>query len=438
MKKKIWHKAGVVTLNEAVENYNAGEDINYDQEMIGHDVKGSRGYARLLNRHKIVTNQELAQLEQGLDEIVELWNKGEFQLALEDEDCHTKIEDYLVEHFGDAGKKIHTGRSRNDQVLVMMRLFLKDKLTDIINQALQLASTFTQKAKEYEMMPMPGYTHMQKAMPTTVGTWFGAMAESLLDDVRFAINIRDIHVDQNPLGSGAGYGSPFDFDRDWLSTELGFAKTQNNVIYCHNSRGRIEGLVLEACVQLMLTLNRFASDILFYTTQEFQFFTMADEIATGSSIMPQKKNLDCGELLRGRCATVLAAKQEMNMNVLNKISGYHRDGQEIKRPLFLGLKYTQMSLEVAEVIINNIKPNKEVLLAALTPPMFAAHKAFEHVKHRGITFRDAYRAVGSDIKNLRIDKEQIEKWLQDSTHQGGTGNLMLGKLSKEISELMQN
>ncbi|MFC1734100.1 lyase family protein, partial [candidate division KSB1 bacterium] len=206
---------------------------------------------------------------------------------------------------------------------------------------------------------------MQKAMPTTVGTWMGAFAESLMDDVKLLNMINDEIVDQNPLGSGAGYGSPFDFDRDWLSKEIGFKKTQNNVIYCHNSRGKIEGLVIEACCQIMLTLNRLASDLLFFTTQEFQFFNIDDSIATGSSIMPQKKNLDVAELIRGRTPTVLSCRNEMTMNIMNKISGYHRDGQEIKRPLFLGMKYTEMSLDAMGAIIDNISPNKKVLLQSM-------------------------------------------------------------------------
>ncbi|MDP2691473.1 MAG: argininosuccinate lyase [bacterium] len=437
IKKKIWYKNKVVQLNKTVEEYNAGEDILYDQDMIPDDVWCSRCYARLLEKHELLTREELKQLETGLDEILDLYQRGEFVLRLEDEDSHTKIEDYLIERFGDTGKKIHTGRSRNDQVLVMMRWFLLRKSKSIQKKALELGLVFVEFAKQYEMIAMPGYTHMQKAMPTSVGTWMGAFAESLIDDVKVMMTITNDIVDQNPLGSGAGYGSPFAFDRDWLSKEIGFKRTQNNVIYCHNSRGKIEGLVLEACCQLMLTLNRLACDLLFFTTQEFQFFSIDDSIATGSSIMPQKKNLDAAELMRGRTATVLACRSELNMNILNKISGYHRDGQEIKRPLFLGLKYTEMSLETMKVLIQNIKPNEEILRKAMldSPGLFAAHKAFEKVKE-GMTFRDAYREIGSDIDRIEVSKEDIEKWLAMSTHQGGTGNLQLEKVEKEIKAMM--
>jgi len=438
IKKKIWFKKKAVSLNKVVEEYNSGEDILYDQEMIPDDVWCSRCYARLLERHNLITKKELKELEGGLDEILELYKKGKFVLRLEDEDCHTKIEDYLIQRLGDTGKKIHTGRSRNDQVLVMMRWFLKRKAAMINNTALELALKFIKFAKKYEMVPMPGYTHMQKAMPTTVGTWMGAFAESLMDDVKLLNMISDEIVDQNPLGSGAGYGSPFDFDRDWLSKEIGFKKTQNNVIYCHNSRGKIEGLVLEACCQVMLTLNRLASDLLFFTTQEFQFFNIDDSIATGSSIMPQKKNLDVAELIRGRTPTVLACRSEVTMNIMNKISGYHRDGQEIKRPLFLGLKYTEMSLDAMGATIDNISPNKKVMMKSMLdcPGLFAAHRAFEKVK-QGMTFRDAYQEIGSNIDGINVTEKDIDRWLKMSTHQGGTGNLQLDKVEKEIRGLMK-
>lgn len=436
IKRKLWYKKKAVELDPIVENYNAGEDIIYDQQMIPNDVWGSRIYARMLKKHDIITDDELAQLEKGLDEVLKLYEQGDFVLTLADEDSHTKIEAYLVEKYGDVGKKIHTARSRNDQVLVMTRLFMKEKIQNLMEKAGNLVHEIIASAKKYEMIPMPGYTHMQRAMPTTVGCWLGAFAESLADDIAILKAINEELVDQNPLGSGAGYGSPFPFDRDWLSKELGFKRTQNNVIYCHNSRGKLEGMVLEGCVQIMLTLNKLACDLLFYTTQEFNFFEFDESIATGSSIMPQKKNLDVAELIRGRTATVIACRNEMTMNIINKTSGYHRDGQEIKRPLFLGLRYTDMSLEVMAIIMKKITPNEEKLLDAMSPHLFAAHKAFEMVKD-GMSFRDAYQEVGSQLDSLEVDKESIVDMLKLSTHQGGTGNLQLEKTEARLKELLQ-
>lgn len=434
-RKKLWQKQNVVSLHPVIEQFNAGDDIIYDQELLPYDVKGSYAYGKMLNRHGILTDEELATLKKGFDEIMELYEKGEFNVTLEDEDCHTKIENYLTEKYGDVGKKIHTARSRNDQILVTMRLYMKERLNQIKSQALQLAEALIETAQKYEFVPMPGYTHMQKAMPTTIGTWYGAFAESLLDDINYLAAISDLLVDQNPLGSGAGYGSPFDFDRDKLSQDLGFKRTQKNVIYCQNSRGKIEGSVLEACVQMMLTLNKLATDWLLYSTQEFKFFIIKDEVATGSSIMPQKKNLDVAELIRGRTATVMACKNEMNMNILNKPSGYHRDGQEIKRPLFLGLRYTEMSLQAADIVVRRLVPNEEALVADMSPDMFAAHKAFELVK-TGLSFRDAYVEIGQHLDQIEIDKNSIAEMLKESRHQGGTGNLQLDQLLSAVRSQM--
>ncbi len=435
--QKLWQKKANLPFNPIVEQYNAGDDVIYDQELILYDVQGSYAYGKMLHRHGILTNDDMKVLKKGLDEIMNLYKKGNFILKVEDEDCHTKIENYLTEHHGDIGKKIHTARSRNDQILVTMRLFMKEKMIGMKQKALCVVMDLIDAAKKYEFLPMPGFTHMQKAMPTTLGTWYGSFAESLLDDIKVLTAINDILVDQNPLGSGAGYGSPFAFDRDKLSKDLGFSRTQSNVIYCHNSRGKIEGMVLEACCQLMLTLNKMASDFLLFTTQEFKFFTIPDDIGTGSSIMPQKKNLDVAELIRGRTSTVLSCRNEITMNILNKISGYHRDGQEIKRPLFLGLRYTEMSLEVASIIVKRVSPNEQELYNDMTPELFATHKAFELVK-KGKMFRDAYREVGLNLDKIIIDKDNIVKMLKESKHQGGAGNLQLDKLMKEARKLQKS
>lgn len=436
-RKKLWQKTDSTGLHPVIEHFNAGDDIIYDQELLPYDVEGSRAYGKMLERHGILTSEELATLEQGFSEIMDLYEKGKFQISIEDEDCHTKIENYLTERLGMVGKKIHTARSRNDQILVTMRLYMKDKMNDIKLRALKLAEALLEEAQKYEFVPMPGYTHMQKAMPTTIGTWYGAFAESLLDDIAFLTAVNDLMIDQNPLGSGAGYGSPFDFDRDKLSEDLGFARTQKNVIYCQNSRGKIEGIALEACVQMMLTLNKLATDWLLYTTQEFGFFTITDEVSTGSSIMPQKKNLDVAELIRGRTSTVVACRTEMMMNILNKPSGYHRDGQEIKRPLFLGIRYTEMSLEAAEIVVKRLIPNEDVILADMSTELFAAHKAFERVKE-GLSFRDAYVEIGKNLDKIEIDKESIVAMLKESKHQGGVGNLKLGEMLETTRGMIES
>ncbi|MDD4351835.1 MAG: argininosuccinate lyase [Candidatus Gracilibacteria bacterium] len=433
--KKLWFKKGLVKLDPVVEEFNAGDDIIYDQQLIPYDVQGSIAYSKMLKKHGIITAEEQQKLETGLKEIKRLWEKGEFVISLEDEDCHTAIENFLIGKYGDVGKKIHTARSRNDQVLVTVRLWVRDKLQELRKSALTLAAEITKTAKKYEFTPMPGFTHTQKAMPTTVGTWAAAYAESLVDNVILLDTVYQI-LDQNPLGSGAGYGSPFAFDREYLTKQLGMRKTQNNVHYCHTTRLSLDSMAVEAALQIMLTLNKLASDLILFSSAQYGFFDFDQSIATGSSIMPQKKNLDVAELVRARTATVVACKSELVMNHINKISGYHRDGQELKRPLFLALRYTTSSLEVMRIIMQKITPNEEALLAAMTPELFATHRAFELV-HDGMSFRDAYLKIkeGNIIDKIKVTKADIVRMLKMSKHQGGAGNLGLAKLAKEIEGL---
>jgi argininosuccinate lyase len=433
VRRKLWHKKDIVEMNHTVEEYNAGKDIQYDQQLVPYDVVGSIAYAKMLHKYGILNAKELADLEKGLGEIAGLHKAGRFIVTLEDEDCHTAIEKYLVAHYGDVGKKIHTARSRNDQVLVTERLFIRDKLGKIRELAVKAAKEFATTAKKYEFVPMPGYTHTQKAMPSSVGMWLGSFAEGLVDDIRFLDTVAKIN-NQNPLGTGAGYGTPFGFDRDYLSKLMGFENTQSNSIYCHNSRAKNHSMVLDACVHLMMTLNKFATDIVLFSSGQYRFFEFGDNIATGSSIMPQKKNLDVGELLRARGATVVACRSEILMNYMNKISGYHRDGQELKRPLFQGLQFTQDSLEVASIIAENVTPVEKNLYEAMTPELFATHKAFELVK-KGMPFRDAYFEIGNHLKELTVDKGSIVGMLKQSKHRGGAGNLGLNELIKKIKKL---
>lgn len=433
VRRKLWHKKDIVEMNHAVEEYNAGKDIAYDQLLVPYDVVGSVAYAKMLRKYGILSAKELSDLEKGLGEVAKLHEAGKFVVTLEDEDCHTAIEKYLVAHYGDVGKKIHTARSRNDQVLVTEKLFIRDKLERIRKLAIKAALEFAMTAKKYEFVPMPGYTHTQKAMPSSVGMWLSSFAEGLYDDIRFLDVVAKIN-NQNPLGTGAGYGTPFGFDRDYLSKLMGFENTQANSIYCHNSRGKNHSMVLDACVHLMMTLNKFATDIVLFSSGQYRFFEFGDNIATGSSIMPQKKNLDVAELLRARGATVVACRAEILMNYMNKISGYHRDGQELKRPLFQGLQFTEDSLEVASIIAENVTPVEKNLYEAMTPELFATHKAFELVKG-GMPFRDAYFEVGNHLKELTVDKGSIVGMLKQSKHKGGAGNLGLKGLIGRIKGL---
>lgn len=267
--KKLWQK-GSQNSSKIVEDYCFSDGVVLDNNLVSHDVYGSIAHAHALQKLKIITNQELEKLTQCLREILALNEKGEFTVIPSDEDVHTKVENHLTEKLGELGKKIHTGRSRNDQVLVDLRLYAKENLFNVANKTINLIQTYVDFAKKYEFVPMPGYTHMQKAMPSSIGMWGGSFAESLLDDLKFLTSAYELN-DQSPLGSGAAYGLSLSIDRALTSELLGFAKVQNNSLYSQVSRPKVQLAVMQSLVQIMLTLSRFAQDLLLFTTSEFNF-----------------------------------------------------------------------------------------------------------------------------------------------------------------------
>jgi argininosuccinate lyase len=423
---KLWQKHW--KLNTQVEAFETGDDLLLDQKLVWADVVGTLAHAMMLHKIGLLSKKELIQATKGLLTIQKLDHESKFVLSIGDEDVHTKIENYLTDHIGLVGKKIHTGRSRNDQVLTALRLFTKQELFTIWQGIVDLADAFLSFSKQYEYLPMPGYTHMQKAMPSSVGMWVASFVESLLDDcvsLKTAITL----VDQSPLGSAAGYGVPLVLDRDYTAKLLGFSKVQKNSLYCQNSRGKIEGVVVASLVSIMQTINKFATDILLFTTSEFGHFTVADELTTGSSIMPQKKNIDVAELLRSKLHVILGHYNAIIGITGNLPLGYNRDFQDTKKPLMEALAVSKQSIAVAKLLVTHLKPNTEKLLAAMTPELFATHKALEQVK-QGKTFRDAYQAVTwNDVPS----SVQVQKMLKQSVHLGGTGSLGLSALQKEVA-----
>jgi argininosuccinate lyase len=384
--KKLWGKNW--KLDPEVEAFETGGDLLLDQKLVWADVVGSIAHAMMLYKIGILTKKELSQAKKGLSQIQNLNNKGKFMLLMGDEDVHTKIENYLTSHVGIVGKKIHTGRSRNDQVLTALRLYTKQELFSIRKEIMGLIDAFLSFQKKYAYVPMPGYTHMQKAMPSSVGLWAESFTESLLDDL-VALKAALTLVDQSPLGSAAGYGVPLLLDRDYTAKLLKFAKVQHNALYCQNSRGKIEGAVLAALISVLQTINKFASDVLLFTTSEFGYFTVADELTTGSSIMPQKKNIDIAELLRSKLHIVLGDYNAIIGISSNLPSGYNRDLQDTKKPLMGSLEISKQSIMIATILVSKIVPNIKKLNAAMTPELFATHKALEQVK-QGKAFREAY------------------------------------------------
>ena len=300
--KKLWERKKGMKTNEQVEDYTVGVDYLLDLELLPYDVAGTMAHAKMLRKIKILNDKELATLLVGLNKILSLWKAGKFKIDKSQEDSSTAIEMYLTENYGDVGKKVHTGRSRNDQVLVTARLFSNEKVLELKKEIESLIKTLEVQIKKQGKIKMPGYTHMQRAMPSSVGMWLGSYHDSLEDDVIVLEAVMKV-IDQNPLGSAAGYGeNTLGLDRKFTTRELNFKRVQENPMYCAFSRGKFENMILQALGSAMFDLGKIASDLLLFTTREFDFFTLPDSFKTGSSIMPQKKNYDVLELIRGNVA----------------------------------------------------------------------------------------------------------------------------------------
>ncbi|MBI2018137.1 argininosuccinate lyase [Candidatus Daviesbacteria bacterium] len=392
--KKLWQKNNK-KLDPVVEAFETKGDLLMDQKLIEYDILASIAHVKTLNKLfliGIISEPELKKLLKGFEEILNLYKKGEFDLKIGDEDMHTKIENYITEKYGDIGKKIHTGRSRNDQVLTAIRLYSKNALESIELELTNLTKSFKGFSKEYGYIQMAGYTHMQKAMPSSIGLWAGSFIDSLENDLTLLKIVYKLN-NQSPLGSGAGYGVPIKLDREYSAKLLGFTRVQQNPLYCQNSRGKIEASIIAALISVLQTINKFASDVLLFTTSEFSFFKATGKITTGSSIMPQKKNVDLAELLRSKVHLVLGNYIQMVSLSSNLISGYNRDLQDSKKPLIESLEITLETLMVTKILLENLTPNKEKLEAAMTEDLFATEEVLKQVL-KGETFRDAYKQVG--------------------------------------------
>ncbi|HLD01288.1 MAG TPA: argininosuccinate lyase [Patescibacteria group bacterium] len=388
--KKLWQKNW--KLDKVIEAFETKGDLLLDQKLVAYDVQGSIAHAKMLYKIGILTEKEFDGLHVGLQDILKLHKAGKFVLKTGDEDMHTKIENYLTKNYGDVGKKIHTARSRNDQVLTALRLYSKAEITKIQKEIQSLIEAFKTMQSKYGSIPMPGYTHMQKAMPSTIGLWVGSYIDSLSDDKEM-INAAYELIDQSPLGSAAGYGVSIPLDRKFTAEILGFKNVQENPLYCQHSRGKFEAAVLASLTQTLLTINKFASDALLFTTGEFDFFHVAQEITTGSSIMPQKRNLDVAELLRSKVHIVLGNYTQIVSLNSNLISGYNRDIQDSKKPFMESLDITLQSLKVATILVDSITPNKKKLKVSMTNDLFATEQVLKLVL-LGDNFRDSYQKIG--------------------------------------------
>lgn len=425
---KLWQKN--YKINKEVERFVVGEDAILDNELIFPDVLGNIAHAAMLSNINILTKSEFKEIKKSLLKILELEKNGKFVIKDEDEDIHTAVENYLTKMLGKTGKKIHTGRSRNDQVIVDLRLYSKEKLLAIEEELLIFCQTLLKFCRKNEMVIMAGYTHSRHAMPSSVALWGGSFMESLLDDLvllRAAYQIND----QSPLGSAASYGVPLNIDRKFVSELLGFDKVQNNVLYVNSSRGKIESVILGALSQVMLDLSKLCEDLILFTREEFGFFSLSEELCPGSSIMPQKKNPAPLEIVRAKSSAVSSYLFQIISIVQKLPSGYSSDLQLTKGPLMRGMKDTKDALEICNLVMSNLRVNKEKLIAGLSKEIFAADEAYKLVKE-GIPFRDAYRQIAGNINKLKINDPQ--KILLSRKHIGGTGNLGLALIGKEIKK----
>ena len=426
--KKLWHKN--YTQSTFAEQYCFGDSAVLDTRLVTVDALGSIAHAQMLCAIGVLTAEEFEQLRKELLKIITLAEKGEFHIASSDEDVHTKIESVLTAKLGHLGMKIHTARSRNDQVVLDLRLFAKEELFTLSESLRELAIGFQKKALEYEFVPMPGYTHMQKAMPSSVGMWLGSFAESLIDDLEL-LRSAFILTDQSPLGAGAAYGVSLPIDREMTAQALGFAKVQNNSLYTQPARYKFQLAIMHGLTQVMLTLSRLAQDMLLFTTSEFNYFTIADNLTTGSSIMPQKRNLDVLEILRARTHKVIGAEQTAASMSAGLASGYNADFGETKELFMQSLDITRDSVNLCLLVVNSLKPNEHSLKKAMTSELYATHAAYLLVQ-KGVPFREAYKQVGLTLD--QIPEYDALEVLQASNHIGGPGNLLLQNITKAIKE----
>ena len=388
---KLWQKNS--ELDGEIEKFTVGNDYLLDKKLVKYDCIASIAHAKMLAKIGILSKEELISLEEGLNEIISLHLKNEFEINQEDEDCHTAIENFLVKKCGDAGKKIHTARSRNDQVLAALRLYEKEEITIIIDLLNEVKSKLEEAIKKYGDIGMPGYTHMQKAMPTTISIWLGSFIASVEDDLKLLEFTHSI-IDQSPLGSAAGFGVPaIEFDKEMTASLAGFKKAMENPLYAQMSRGKFEALIAGALSQIMLSLNKLATDLMLFSMKEFGYVSLPDEFCTGSSIMPQKKNPDVLELVRAKYHVVLGEEFKIKSIISNLMSGYNRDIQLTKEPLMNCIETAKGCIRIINLLMENLKINEAKCKEAMTPEIYATEELNNLVK-QGVPFREAYKQVG--------------------------------------------
>ena len=423
---KLWEK-GIPT-DQRIDLFTVGNDRELDIVLAKYDVLGSLAQTKMLYQVGLITENEKKDLLQALNEILTDIENHTFKIEENFEDVHSKIEFLLTEKVGDAGKKIHTARSRNDQVLVDMNLYLKDELKVIKDQSRKLFDLLLILAEKNKNILLPGYTHFQIAMPSSFGMWFSAYAESLIDDV-ILLNAALKIVDQNPLGSAAGYGSSFPIDRTFTTRELDFKTLKFNSVAAQMSRGKLEKSTAYALSSLAGTLSKLAMDVTLYLSQNFNFLSLPTHLTTGSSIMPHKKNPDVFELIRGKCNKIQALPYELTLITNNLPSGYHRDLQLLKEGIIPGIQNCKACLEMAHYSLQDIQVNKNILEDPKYDYLFTVD-ALNELVAEGIPFRDAYKMIGQQVEQGTFQSPKKTT----HTHEGSINNLCLEEIKKKMDD----
>ena len=425
---KLWDKG--FSTDKKIDLFTVGNDRELDLVLAKYDVIGSIAHAKMLHKIGLLTTSEIDSIEKEMGLILEDIEKGDFKIEEEFEDVHSKIEYLLTQKLGDAGKKIHTARSRNDQVLVDVHLYLRDELQEILELCSSLFELLITLSDRYKEVLIPGYTHFQVAMPSSIGMWLSAYAESLIDDV-YQLKAAYKVADQNPLGSAAGYGSSFPTDREHTTENLSFGDLKINSVAAQMSRGKTEKIVSFALSSVGGTLSKLAMDICLYMSQNFGFVSFPDELTTGSSIMPHKKNPDVFELIRGKCNRLQALPTEITMLTSNLPSGYHRDFQLLKEGLIPGIQNLKSCLEMLTFSMDRMQVNTNILDNSIYDYLFTVEKVNELVQ-QGVPFRDAYKLVGDQVE--KGDFKPNKK--VNHTHLGSIGNLALDRISEKMKRAL--
>lgn len=429
MAGKLWDKG--FEPDTMIEEYTVDQDRELDLRLARYDVEGSLAHIAMLEKIGLLTADELRRLTDGLHEIAAEIEAGRFEIEPDTEDVHSEVELLLTRRLGDVGKKIHSGRSRNDQVLVDLKLFLRDELQGIARDVRTLFDRLQEQSERYREVLMPGYTHLQIAMPSSFGLWFGAYAETLVDDMRMLAAAWHI-ANQNPLGSAAGYGSSFPLDRTMTTRLLGFETLHYNVVAAQMSRGKSERAAAAAIAAVAATVGRMAMDLCLFMSQNFGFVSLPDELTTGSSIMPHKKNPDVFEIMRGRCNRLQALPNEIALLTTNLPVGYHRDLQLLKDILFPATAEIRRTLRMADFMLARLKVNDRILDERKYDYLFTVEDVNRLVL-QGVPFREAYRRVGMAVQQgeYRPTREVHH------THEGSIGNLCTAEIRRKMETVMR-